>query len=147
MCLIGKTAVWGPPRWGNTDREYQVINNLEIVLREASCSITMITIDPWVPPKIPPWLELWGDDSYDTYFNSTQPLPDGGAVQNTCILVLLRGVLSVTAGGQFVINCVSSSSIICRVHKTILVNTNVSDSNMAAFLLPSLHVKQKNVKL
>lgn len=49
-----------------------------------------------------------------TYLRRTQPEPLGGAVQNTWMLERLRGVLSVTAGGQLVINCVSSSSIICR---------------------------------
>lgn len=47
-----------------------------------------------------------------THFSITQPVPVGGAVQNTCIRVRLRGVLSVTAGAQLVINCVSSSSMI-----------------------------------
>lgn len=42
----------------------------------------------------------------------TQPVPAGGAIQNTWIRVLLRGVLSVTATGQLLINCVSSSSMI-----------------------------------
>lgn len=42
----------------------------------------------------------------------TQPDPAGGAIQNTWIRVLLRGVLSVTATGQLLINCVSSSSMI-----------------------------------
>lgn len=48
----------------------------------------------------------------DTYLRKTQPKPLGGAVQYTWTLVRLRGVPSVTAGGQLVINCVSSSSII-----------------------------------
>lgn len=39
-----------------------------------------------------------------TYLSMTQPLPLGGAVQKTWILVRLRGVLSVTAGGQLVMN-------------------------------------------
>lgn len=47
-----------------------------------------------------------------TYFRITQPVPAGGAIQNTWIRVLLRGVLSVTATGQLLINCVSSSSMI-----------------------------------
>lgn len=47
-----------------------------------------------------------------THFNVTQPAPTAGAVQKTWILVRLRGVLSVTAGGQSVINCVSPSSMI-----------------------------------
>lgn len=47
-----------------------------------------------------------------TYFRMTQPVPAGGAIQNTWIRVLLRGVLSVTATGQLLINCVSSSSMI-----------------------------------
>lgn len=42
----------------------------------------------------------------------TQPDPAGGAIQNTWMRVLLRGVLSVTATGQLLINCVSSSSMI-----------------------------------
>lgn len=48
-----------------------------------------------------------------THLRVMQPLPEGGAVQNTCILVRLLGMLSVTAGGQLVINCVSLSSISC----------------------------------
>lgn len=48
-----------------------------------------------------------------TYFRITQPVPVGGAIQNTWIRVLLRGVLSVTATGQLLINWVSSSSMIC----------------------------------
>lgn len=40
----------------------------------------------------------------ETYLSITQPLPLGGAVQKTWILVRLRGVLSVTAGGQLVMN-------------------------------------------
>lgn len=52
-----------------------------------------------------------------TYFRRTQPVPLGGAVQKTWILLRLRGVLSVTAGGQLVMNCVSSSSIICNTTK------------------------------
>lgn len=48
-----------------------------------------------------------------TYFRMTQPVPAGGAIQKTWIRVLLRGVLSVTATGQLLINCVSSSSMIC----------------------------------
>lgn len=47
-----------------------------------------------------------------TYFRITQPVPAGGAIQNTWIRVLLRGVLSVTATGQLLINWVSSSSMI-----------------------------------
>ncbi len=48
-----------------------------------------------------------------THLRVTQPLPEGGAVQNTCILVRLLGMLSVTAGGQLVMNCVSLSSMSC----------------------------------
>ena len=53
------------------------------------------------------------EDSTFTYFRITQPVPAGGAIQNTWIRVRLRGVLSVTATGQLLINCVSSSSMIC----------------------------------
>lgn len=42
----------------------------------------------------------------------TQPVPVGGAVQNTWMRVLLLGVLSVTATGQLLMNWVSSSSMI-----------------------------------
>lgn len=52
------------------------------------------------------------ENSMLTYFRMTQPVPAGGATQNTWIRVLLRGVLSVTATGQLLINCVSSSSMI-----------------------------------
>jgi len=52
-----------------------------------------------------------------THLRVTQPLPEGGAVQNTCVLVRLLGMLSVTAGGQLVMNCVSLSSIICGTMK------------------------------
>lgn len=52
------------------------------------------------------------ENSTLTYFRMTQPVPAGGAIQNTWIRVLLRGVLSVTATGQLLINCVSSSSMI-----------------------------------
>lgn len=48
----------------------------------------------------------------ETNLSITQPVPVGGGVHKTCILVRLRGVLSVTAGGQLVMNCVSSSSMI-----------------------------------
>lgn len=55
--------------------------------------------------------EVWQNPTL-TYFRMTQPVPAGGAIQNTWIRVLLRGVLSVTATGQLLINCVSSSSMI-----------------------------------
>lgn len=54
-----------------------------------------------------------------TYFRITQPVPVGGAIQNTWIRVLLRGVLSVTATGQLLINWVSSSSMICEKQRKI----------------------------
>lgn len=75
-----------------------------------------------------------------TYLRRIQPEPPGGAVQYTWMLVRLRGVLSVTAGGQLVINCVSSSSIIwwstCtnryRCHQ-IGVNTSMTTSQLVPF--------------
>lgn len=54
----------------------------------------------------------WTWPQQGTHLSVTQPEPEGGAVQNTWILVRLRGVLSVTAGGQLVMNWVSSSSMI-----------------------------------
>jgi hypothetical protein len=47
-----------------------------------------------------------------TYFRITQPVPVGGAIQNSWILVLLRGVLSVTMSRQLLMNYISSSSMI-----------------------------------
>lgn len=63
-----------------------------------------------------------------TYLRRIQPKPAGGAVQYTWMLVRLRGVLSVTAGGQLVINCVSSSSMICEAPtQTIISQTTIQD--------------------
>lgn len=61
--------------------------------------------------------ERWVKRPCFTYFRITQPVPVGGAIQNTWIRVLLRGVLSVTATGQLLINWVSSSSMICENQK------------------------------
>lgn len=63
--------------------------------------------------------ERWVKRSMLTYFRITQPVPVGGAIQNTWIRVLLRGVLSVTATGQLLINWVSSSSMICENQRKI----------------------------
>lgn len=60
-----------------------------------------------------------GEGAMLTYFRITQPVPAGGAIQNTWIRVLLRGVLSVTATGQLLINWVSSSSMICENQRQI----------------------------
>lgn len=60
-----------------------------------------------------------GEEAMLTYFRITQPVPAGGAIQNTWIRVLLRGVLSVTATGQLLINWVSSSSMICENQRKI----------------------------
>lgn len=84
-----------------------------------------------------------GETSMLTYFRITQPVPVGGAIQNTWIRVLLRGVLSVTATGQLLINWVSSSSMICEDQRKIntlkcstLVFANDSgDSELTLYLL------------
>lgn len=78
-----------------------------------------------------------------THFNITQPVPVGGAVQNTCIRVRLRGVLSVTAGAQLVINCVSSSSMIWE-HKKGEFSLNIWKSSMLLTMSPwSLNARQQ----